>query len=350
MSQAKQRIVVAMSGGVDSTVTAALLQEQGHEVIGLTMRIWDHPSVVGDAEPMADARRMAERLGIAWHLMDVREAFRQRVVQPFCEEYFSGQTPNPCVLCNRLFKFRLLLDEADRLGGDALATGHYARILGGGDDCRLVKGSHAHKDQSYFLFVLPRQQLSRVRFPLGEMEKSQVRAKAAALGLAVADKGDSQDICFIPDQDYAGFLERECPERCRPGAIVHVSGRVVGKHAGTYRFTVGQRRGLGIAWPAPLYVVAIDAQRRQVVVGEKRHLEVSSLMATEVNWLIPEPALPVRAACRIRYRHREAPATLVPLGGGRVEVRFDQVQTGVSPGQAAVFYDGDQVLGGGRIA
>lgn len=342
----RKKIVVAMSGGIDSSVSAALLQQQGHEVQGMTMRIWDGPVDVA-----TDARRVAQQLGIPFHLVDLREEFQQRVVKPFCSEYLSGRTPNPCVLCNQAFKFRLLLEQAEALGADQLATGHYVRVLQHQGRYQLAKGLSAHKDQSYFLFTLTQAQLSRVCFPLGEMaDKEQVRAKAIELGLPVASKSDSQDICFIPDGDYIGFLEGQCGAADRSGEIVHVNGQVLGRHAGTYRYTVGQRRGLGLAWPEPLFVVAIDADKRQVVVGERRCLDVGELIANDCNWIAPVPTEPLRCRCRIRYRHKEAPATVTVLGEGRCKVVFDQPEQGVTPGQAAVFYDGDTVLGGGWIA
>ncbi|ABA89099.1 tRNA (5-carboxymethylaminomethyl-2-thio-U34)-thioltransferase [Syntrophotalea carbinolica DSM 2380] len=352
MKEKNKHILVAMSGGVDSTVAAALLLAQGHQVSGVTMRVWDTEPLGDGREPahIRDARKVAFDLGIPLHVVDLREEFLQQVVTPFCEEYLSGRTPNPCVLCNRVFKFSRLLREADRLGADALATGHYARIVEHDGLKVLAKGSNRQKDQSYFLFTLTQQQLQRVVFPLGEMSKEEVRTHAERLGLHVAQKGDSQDICFIPDGDYIGFLERQSHATDTEGSIVHVSGKRLGKHRGAYRFTVGQRRGLGIAWPEPLYVVAIDAAKKQVIVGEKEHLHVDRLVTTGTNWIVAQPQQPLQARCRIRYRHQEAPCTLVVLGNDRVEVRFDEPQSGVSPGQAAVFYDEDRVLGGGWIA
>jgi tRNA-specific 2-thiouridylase len=343
----KKTVVVAMSGGVDSTVSAALLQQQGYRVIGMTMRIWDRGDPVFDEA--RDARQMAEKLGIPHHLIDLRREFRQQVVEPFCAEYFSGRTPNPCVLCNKAFKFRLLLEKAAELGGDLLATGHYVRVVEEDGHFSLVKGTNRHKDQSYFLFTLTQDQLRRVCFPVGEMTKSEVRACAASLGLHVADKGDSQDICFIPDGDYIRFLEEEGNRAPEVGEIVHVSGQVLGSHRGTYRYTIGQRRGLGLAWPEPLYVVRIDALNRRIVVGEKPHLDMTEMTVAGTNWIIPEPRGLLRACCRIRYRHHEAPAAIELLAGGRCRVLFDEAQHGVTPGQAAVFYDGDRVLGGGWI-
>lgn len=342
----KKTVVVAMSGGVDSTVTAALLKERGHRVIGLTMRIWDRGDPVFDEA--RDARQMAEFLKIPHHLIDLRQEFRSEVVEPFRKEYFSGRTPNPCVLCNKVFKFRRLLEIASGLGGELLATGHYVRVMEKEGRPALVKGTNRHKDQSYFLFTLTPDQLRRVCFPVGDRSKEEVRAYAARLGLQVADKGDSQDICFIPHGDYIRFLEEEggAPG---PGPIIHVSGKVLGEHAGTHRFTIGQRRGLGLAWTEPLYVVSIDASCGQVVVGEKPHLDVTEMIVADTNWIAPPPQEAFRARCRIRYRHKEAPATIEPLHEGRWRVIFDQAQHGVTPGQAGVFYDGDEVLGGGWI-
>jgi tRNA-specific 2-thiouridylase len=344
----KKTVVVAMSGGVDSTVAAALLKEQGHRVIGMTMRIWDRGEPAFDEA--RDARQMTEFLGIPHHLIDLRAEFREKVVEPFCAEYFSGRTPNPCVLCNKAFKFRRLLEVAAELGGDLLATGHYVRIAEREDRLALVKGTNRHKDQSYFLFTLTQDQLRRVCFPVGGMGKDEVRAYAGRLGLRVADKNDSQDICFIPHGDYIRFLEEQGGQTPDCGDIVHVSGKVLGRHEGTYRYTIGQRRGLGLAWPEPLYVVRIDAPNRRVIVGEKNHLDVTGMQVEMTNWIIPAPLELLRARCRIRYRHHEAPATIEPLGEGRCRVTFDEAQHGVTPGQAAVFYDGDEVLGGGWIA
>ncbi|OEU50462.1 MAG: tRNA 2-thiouridine(34) synthase MnmA, partial [Desulfuromonadales bacterium C00003096] len=233
---------------------------------------------------------------------------------------------------------------------DQLATGHYVRVLQRDGRYLLAKAHSAHKDQSYFLFTLTQDQLSRVCFPLGEMDKDQVRIKASELGLSVAGKSDSQDICFIPDGDYIGFLEGQMGTEDRSGEIVHVGGQVLGRHAGTYRYTVGQRRGLGLAWTEPLFVVRIDAAQRQVVVGERRYLDVSELVVSDCNWIIAEPSEPLRCRVRIRYRHREAPATVTVLGEGRCKVVFDEPEKGITPGQAAVFYEDDLVLGGGWIA
>lgn len=348
-----------MSGGVDSSVTAALLKEQGHEVIGMTMQIWDYSTFAAEEgntfgtccslDDVHDARRVAQALDIPFYVVNFEKEFQREVIDRFCDDYFAGRTPNPCVLCNQVLKFELLLRRAREVEADFLATGHYARILPEGEGYALHKGVDHAKDQSYFLFTLTREQLARVRFPLGEMTKDEVRGHAARLGLRVAEKAESQDICFVPDGDYVRFLEEERGPGQMDGEILHVSGRVLGRHRGTYRYTVGQRRGLGISWPNPLYVVGIDAKEKRVVVGEKEHLAVPGLTVHGVNWIAGHPAAPIRARCRIRYRHREVPALITPMDGGRAAVRFDESQQGVTPGQAAVFYDGEKVLGGGWI-
>ncbi|MBE0598346.1 MAG: tRNA 2-thiouridine(34) synthase MnmA [Desulfuromonadales bacterium] len=355
----KKRIVVAMSGGVDSSVTAALLQEQGHEVIGMTMQIWDYSSFTaqhGDTfgtccslDDVHDARRVAEGLGIPFYVVNFEQEFQRQVIDRFCDDYFAGRTPNPCVLCNQLLKFELLLRRARELEADFLATGHYARIIGEDGAFSLRQGLDPQKDQSYFLFTLTQEQMGRVLFPLGDMTKEEVRAHAARFGLRTAEKPESQDICFVPDGDYVRFLEEERGGGEMNGEIVHVSGRLLGRHLGTYRYTVGQRRGLGIAWPRPLFVVGIDADRRQVVVGEEEHLARAELVVHGVNWSQGEPAAPLQAVCRIRYRHQGVPAEITPLPAGRARVVFANLQRGVTPGQAAVFYDRDRVIGGGWI-
>jgi tRNA-uridine 2-sulfurtransferase len=361
MSVKKKRVVVAMSGGVDSSVTAALLAEQGHEVIGLTMQIWDYSTFTSDhgesfgtccsLDDVYDARKVAAAIGIPFYVVNFEKDFQRQVIDRFCDDYFAGRTPNPCVLCNQRLKFELLLRRARELEADWLATGHYARIVEADGRYTLCKGRDAAKDQSYFLFTLDQLQMAMVRFPLGELTKEEVRAHAERFDLPVAQKAESQDICFVPDSDYVRFLEEERGAGQLDGEIVHVkSGKVLGRHLGTYRYTIGQRRGLGIAWPQPLFVVGIDAETRRVLVGEREHLAVGGLELHEVVWGDVPPAGPLRAACRIRYRHREFPALIEPLSGNRVRVTFDDPQYGVTPGQATVFYQGDTVLGGGWIA
>ena len=345
-----------MSGGVDSSVTAALMLEQGYDVIGLTMSLWD-PSDIGIsdqvmdtlADPAADARLVAQKLNIEHHVVDFKSIFRQRVVTPFCQDYFSGRTPNPCALCNKQIKFGALLDKARELGGDFLATGHYVHLEEHAGRTLIRKANDLKKDQSYFLFSLSQDQLTSCLFPLGHYNKEQIRAKAREYDLPVASKSESQDICFIPDGEYVRFIEQEQGAGRLSGEIVHVSGRVLGSHHGVYRYTIGQRKGLGIGWHEPLYVVALNVAEKKVIVGEKPYLNKQELIAADCNWNIQAPVEPLQAACRIRYRHTEVPARLEPLEDNRVRVVFETGQDGITPGQAAVFYSDDLVIGGGWI-
>ena len=356
----RKRILVAMSGGVDSSVTAALLREQGHEVIGISMQVWDYTKFSapdGEAfgsccslDDIHDARRIAEQLGIPFYVVNFEQEFQERVIDDFVDAYFRGRTPNPCVRCNQLVKFDLLLKKARELGADYLATGHYARVVPGDDGIfRLCKGLDPRKDQSYFLFTLTQEQLAMTLFPLGGLTKTEVRELATRYGLRVAQKKESQEICFIPDDNYVRFLEEERGTGRLAGTIVDTDGTVLGRHNGTYRYTVGQRRGLGIAHSEPLYVVRIDAGRHEVVVGTERELYSAGLLANDVNWIVPAPGVPLEASCKIRYRHQPVPCRIEPLPEGRVRVRFQTPEKAVTPGQAVVFYDGDCTLGGGWI-
>jgi tRNA-uridine 2-sulfurtransferase len=356
------RIVVAMSGGVDSSVAAALLAEQGHDVIGVSMQLYDNSGPAHEAgersfgsccsiDDLHDARRVATAIGIPHYILNLERQFDEHVVSNFVGEYAAGRTPLPCTHCNTDLKFTTLLDRATGFGADAVATGHYARVEQTAEGrYRLRRGLDPAKDQSYFLFALTQEQLSRAVFPVGDRPKDAVREYAHARRLPVASKPDSQEICFIPDHDYAEFVTRRSPEATRTGEIVDETGRVLAQHAGIHRFTVGQRKGLGLASSStPMYVLALRPHERQVVVGPKASLERTHLTASGVNWIEERPSGGLRAGVQIRHRHAAAPATVRAVDDGRVEVVFDEPQLAVTPGQAAVFYDGDAVIGGGWI-
>jgi len=352
-----KRVVIAMSGGVDSSVSAALLKEQGFDVIGVSLQLYE--PVAKDAscrtktccslDDVMDAGRVAKKLGIPFEVIDMRAEFRQMVIDNFIAEYAAGRTPNPCIRCNDFIKFDLLLDRARAMGADLLATGHYVRVTqDSAGRFQLRTGLDPAKDQSYFLFTLTSEQLPHILFPVGILEKSRVRELAASFGLPVAQKHESQEICFIPDNDYAGFLERSGIAQS-PGDIITTDGMVIGKHAGVHRYTVGQRKGLGIAWKHPLRVVKIDHLHNRVVVAAATELKRSHLTAAGASWIQHPKTSEFTAECRIRYRHTPAPCRVVVVSKDRFEVHFEQSQTSVTPGQAAVLYDGDRVLGGGWI-
>ena len=353
----QKRVVVAMSGGVDSSVSAALLKAHGYDVIGVSMQLYDpvarepgcRMKTCCSLDDVLDAGRVAKKLGIPFEVIDMRAEFKQMVIDYFITEYTAGRTPNPCIRCNELIKFDALLRKAQELGADLLATGHYARI--GVDECgnkRLFTGLDPAKDQSYFLFTLTQEQLQHVLFPVGALEKSEVRKLAAQYNLPAAQKHESQEICFIPDNDYVKFLETHGVKQ-NPGEIVTGDGTVVGQHSGLHRYTVGQRKGLGIAWKQPLHVLAVDTDGNQVVVGTKDELATTSLIARQAIWSFLPDATEFRAQCRIRYRHTPAPCLVVMLDDKRFTVQFDTPQSAVTPGQAAVIYAGEYVLGGGWI-
>jgi tRNA-specific 2-thiouridylase len=351
------RYVVAMSGGVDSSVAAALLVEQGHEVIGVSMQLYDQTEgqvsfgTCCTIDDLHDARRVAAALGIPHYIVNFESRFDEQVVSNFIREYAAGRTPIPCAHCNADLKFATLLERALGFGADALATGHYARVIRDTAGVfELRRGADASKDQTYFLFSLTQDQLARAAFPVGHLDKLTVRAQAERLELRVAAKPDSQEICFVPDGDYATFIEKSAPELKRPGALVTANGEVVGGHQGVHRFTVGQRKGLGLSSTAPLYVLEIRPEAAQVVVGPRAALGRSRFTASQVNWVSGHAPLDWRrVTAQIRYKHQAASARVRAIDTARAEVEFDEPQMAIAPGQAAVFYDGDLCLGGGWI-
>jgi tRNA-specific 2-thiouridylase len=357
------RVVVAMSGGVDSSVAAALLADAGHEVIGVSMQLYDHhdrDELTGTPrfgscctlDDLHDARRAAAAIGVPHYIMNFERQFTAAVVGDFVREYVNGRTPIPCTHCNSDLKFSTLLERAAGFGADGLATGHYARVSLDTASGRyeLRRGVDATRDQSYFLFGLGQAQLARAHFPIGELPKTAVRQYARDRGLPVADKAESREICFVPNGDYAGFVERHTGRALPEGDIVDDAGRVVGRHRGIHRYTVGQRKGLGVAAPAPLYVMSLDPESNRVVVGPRDRLERTTCTVTRVNWIAGTvPSSPAAVQAQVRYKHRAAPATVSPLGDGVVQLTFDAPQPAIAPGQAAVFYQEDVVLGGGWI-
>ena len=349
---------VAMSGGVDSSVAAALLAQQGYRVTGIMMRLWAESGADGLAEnrccsdgAVLDARRVCVALGIPFQVVDLSQAFKSHVVDYFCDSYASGRTPNPCLACNLYIKFGALLQMARQQGADYLATGHYARVRLRHGQHQLLRGADPSKDQSYVLYMLGQPELKHLLFPVGQLTKPQVRALAEDAGLPTATRAESQDACFIGWGDYRAFLGRRLPETLRPGPVIDERGRTIGRHRGVAFFTVGQREGLGVAAEHPLYVLRIDARRSELVVGPKTALLQRELVANHVRFVSgTPPESPLSVSVKIRYKAADAPATLLPLSGQRARLVFCEPQAAITPGQGVVLYQGEQVLGGGIIA
>lgn len=358
LAESKQTVAVAMSGGVDSSTAAALLVDQGYPVLGVMMQLWASHHDKGlpqnrccSRNALDDARQVCALLGIPFYLVNLEEAFKDQVVDYFCDTYARGRTPNPCPVCNRQIKFGALWRVASGLGAQRLATGHYARVNRANDHYQLLRGVDRDKDQSYMLHMLSQEQLARALFPLGGLAKWQVRSLAAKYELPVAEKGESQDVCFISDGDYRAFIAQQRPEAVRPGPILDRQGNALGQHDGLAFYTVGQRQGLGIAAPQPLYVIRLDMPRNALVVGPREAVLQTELLAQQVHYISGSPPPePLSVTAKIRYRAKEARAELTPLAGNSARVVFDQPQTAITPGQSVVFYQQDVVLGGGIIA
>jgi tRNA-specific 2-thiouridylase len=339
-----KRVLVAMSGGVDSSVTAALLKDRGFEVIGITMQIWEGSRDWGGC--------VANRLGIPHYVLNFRDIFREKVIANFCEEYKEGRTPNPCIRCNQYIKFATLLKKAGELSADYIATGHYARIEFDNQKKRyfLRKGVDSQKDQSYVLYVMTQEQLRQTLMPLGNLTKDQVREIAKEKDLPVANKPESQEICFIPDNNYREFLRKHIPEGAKPGFFINKEGKVIGEHQGIIFYTIGQRKGISIAVKEPLYVIAIDKKNNTITIGKKEEVYGDELIANNVNFIDRERLkAPIKVEAKIRYLQQASSATIIPLDREKFKVKFDQAQWAITPGQAVVFYDEDLLIGGGTI-
>ncbi len=351
----KQKAVVAMSGGVDSSVAAALLKQQGYDVTGMMLRLWSEPGKQESnrcctPDSMAQARRVAGILDIPFYVVDAKDVFKETVVQYFLDGYARGETPNPCLMCNRKIRWRFLLDHALALGAEFMATGHYARIKAEGGRMNLFRAVDHAKDQSYVLHVLTQEQFKSALFPVGEYPKPEIRCLAAEFGLPIASRADSQDLCFLAGEDYRNFLQRHAPEILQPGEIVTTDGKVVGKHNGLANYTIGQRKGLGVFSPDPLYVITKQVLSNTLVVGTTDELGFTELTVHDVNWISGEaPKEPFRAMVKIRYSAKEVEAWVSPMQQNQVTVRFDHPVRDVTAGQAAVFYQDELMLGGGII-
>jgi tRNA-specific 2-thiouridylase len=354
----KTRVVVGMSGGVDSSAAAALLLEQGYDVVGITLKLWPQDCVSRaedkccGPQAVSDARSVCHKLGIPYYLIDEAEAFQKQVIGYFAEEYKAGRTPNPCVMCNEKLKFGALLDRARQLGGEFIATGHFARVEKSPDGSRMLlkKGRDARKDQSYFLFSLKQHQLARSLFPLGEKTKQDTRQVARECELKTADKEESMEICFVPDNNYGNFLEKAKLAQRHLGDIVNLKGQVLGQHEGIEFYTIGQRKGLGLTSPKPLYVIELDSANNRVIVGDDTALDRDEFTVERCNWIpFEEPPSEITVSAKIRYNHPGTPALVRPQPGGRALVKLLEPQRAITPGQACVFYDSDLVIGGGWI-
>lgn len=346
----KKKVMIAMSGGVDSSVAAYLMQKEGYECMGATMKLYD--KACGAADDAKDAAKVAEAFSMPFELLDFTDAFDAAVIKRFVNTYMEGGTPNPCIECNRYLKFHRLMQRMQELDYDYVATGHYARIEYCEESGRylLKKGIDESKDQSYVLYNLTQEQLAHTLFPLGNYHKTEIRQMAEEMGFVNADKPDSQDICFVPDGDYAAFIESYCGKTFEEGDFVTEDGKVLGRHKGIIRYTIGQRKGLGLALPEPMYVCQKCMDTNTVVLGRNEDLFHTTLEADELNWIAFEDVTyPVRCKAKIRYKQKEADATIEKIGEDRVRVCFDEPQRGITTGQAVVFYDGDKVLGGGKI-
>ena len=351
------KILIAMSGGVDSSVAAKLLCDMGHECVGCTMKLFDncdaglsHSRTCCSLDDVEDARSVAFSLGMRYYVFNFKDDFREKVIKKFASAYLAGQTPNPCIDCNRYMKFDKLYERARLLGCDKIATGHYARVEFDGEKYLLKKARDESKDQSYVLYMLTQEQLAHTLFPLGELRKSETRAIADASKLTNAQKPDSQDICFVPDGDYAAAIERLSGKTAPPGNFIDADGNVLGTHRGISHYTIGQHRGLGLSLPERRYVCKIDAESGNVTLGGSDELYSREAIVRDFNWISGDaPSEPIRCTAKIRYRQPEQPATVTPIGESETLIRFDAPQRAVTPGQAAVLYDGDTVLGGGQI-